>query len=574
MKKFKLLLYVGTSGVTDEEDINRIVFVNKISLFVGIAIAVIGPVICYFLKWKPAVVIPLSIEFVLNWTVLLLNYYKRTAHAAFILYFLQCAAIIYFGIVLGRLLQLEFTIVLLIAIANLIFKGRALRAVALAMAIADLVILEIGYYNDPAQSAIPISYNASFLIHVCVVIGLICLTILVSKPYVKSNDIKNELQRANHLIKIFVAQVTHELRTPLDSIHQVTQLLRKEVQKDENLKKIQSLVDIGYTVSCNARNIVNNVLDMAEIEAGKIPDAACEAFRVIPFFENILEVHRVIAHREDVSLRLQTDEDMPEIIFGDPQNTIQILTNLIANAIKYGTKGTTIDVAIKRCDPVWAFSVSNTGPGIPPDKLKVIFDPFVTGRTGHIQGSGLGLYIVRSKVNIMKGTIEVESRPGNRTTFTVSLPLKEGKLRDLPGVAGPEPDRADLNKVHVLVAEDDKLTSFLLDRYLQEMGCSCTMVKNGQELLDTVEKKCPDDCPDIIIMDCHMPVLNGEQTILALKRMPGLSDIPILFITGDIYSDTIQKMMEAGADAYLKKPIDHAALKSKIVKYRNRITMS
>ena len=580
MKVFELLS-IGTSGIADEETVNRIRLVNTLSLFVGIAIAIIGPVICYCLKWQPAVVVPLSIEFLVNCSVLIFSYFRRSVAAALILYFLQCASIIYFSIVLGRLLQLEFTIILLIAIAFLIFKKNLLRRIAIVMALVDLIILEIGYYNNPSQSAMPISYNQAFLIHVCVVAGLIILTILVSRPYVKSNDIKNELQRANHLIKIFVAQVTHELRTPLDSMHQVMQLLRKEiqvsrkaVQEKANLNNIQSLVDIGYTVSSNARNIVNNVLDMAEIEAGKMPQTANEAFKVRPFFAKILEVHRILARNENVRLDLVVDPEIPEVIYGNPLNIHQILTNLLANALKYGSKDSTVTITVKRRPEIWELKVSNSGPGIPPEKLDFIFDPFVTGRTGQVQGSGLGLYIVKTKVGAMNGTIRVESRPEGKTSFTVSLPFREGKLKDLPDEAAPRPiseagEAADaympnLHKVHVMVAEDNKLTSFLLSRFLEGLGCSFTIVKNGRELLEEARKKCPGECPDIIILDGHMPLLNGEETIRALKQTPELTHIPIIIATGDLYSGTVDRMLAAGAVSFIKKPIDHSALQKAI----------
>jgi CheY-like chemotaxis protein len=393
--------------------------------------------------------------------------------------------------------------------------------------------------------------------------------LFVSKRYVLSNDTNADLKRANHFIKIFVAQVTHELRTPLDSIHQVTQLLRKEVRKNDHLKQIQPLLDISFTASCDARNIVNNVLDMAEIESGKTPGTVNEAFQVAPFLEKILEVHQVIAQEEHMKLQLYME--MPPVIISDPLNINQILTNLLANAIKYGLKGSTVNVEARRRDNTWELKVSNVGPGIPSEKIASIFDPFVTGKTGQTQGSGLGLYIVRSKVISMNGTVQVQSKPGGYTIFTVTLPLIEGRLRNLSkwneGGENSAENRIDLSNIHVLMAEDSKLTALLLIRSLKEMGCKVTIVNNGLELLLAAQKGYPDNCPDIIILDCHMPVLNGEETILQLKKIPALSNIPIIVTTGDLFSDMLDRMLAAGADAYLKKPIDHLALQKTISLY-------
>jgi signal transduction histidine kinase len=566
------ILAIGTSRLSDEEESDRVRLVNLLCVVGASVIFSIGLVLCHYLHWRPFVVVPLSVEFLLNASVLWLNHKNRYAAAAWLLYLLQCIMIAYLGIVLGRLLQLELVIILLIAIVYLIFRKKMHRILAVSAALVDLIILEVVYYNSSnAPSAIPVTRDVAFLIHALVLLAVIGIILLVSTPYVKSHDTNAELKRANHFIKIFVAQVTHELRTPLDSIHHVSQLLRNEIRKDQALKKIQSLVDIGWTVSSTARNIVNNVLNMAEIEAGKTPTVVTEAFKVIPFFEKISEVHQIIAQREKMSLQLVVDKDMPEVIYSDPLSINQIITNLMANAFKYGDKGGRVKLEIKKQGHAWQIIVLNTGPGIPLEKLDSIFDPFVTGRTGQIQGSGLGLFIVKTKLMSLNGSIHVESNPGRETVFTVTLPLREGQLRDLPDAGGTDADMISLQKLSVWVAEDDKLTAFLYSRFLKDMGCSFTIVANGLQLLDLAEKKCPGDCPDIIILDCHMPELGGEETIVRLKALPALNHIPIIVTTGDIYSDKVGRMLAAGARTYLKKPIDHLALQKTMMLYLNKL---
>jgi two-component system, sensor histidine kinase len=576
MKRFNPFL-IGTSGIMDEEAFTRTKLVNKLCIVAAVVVALIGCILCSILSWRPFIVYPLSGEFLLNALVLLLNYKRKYVAAAFLLYLLQCVMIAYLSIALGPLLQLELVIILLIAITYLIFKKKLYRIIAVAAALADLIILEIVYRYKYSHYKIPVSESAAFMIHLFVLLAVICVILMVSTPYVKSHDTNAELKRANHFIKFFVAQITHELRTPLDSIHRVTQLLRSEIRKDEGLKKIQPLVDIGWTVSSNARSIVNNVLDMAEIEAGKTPTIVVEAFRVGLFLERILDVHQVIAEREDMALEFTVDKEMPEVIFGDPLNTHQILTNLMANAFKYGSKGGIVRVTVKKQAATWQLIVSNTGPGIPGEKIDFIFEPFFTGRVGQIEGSGLGLFIVKSKLNSMKGTIHVESVPGTITTFTVTLPLREARSRDLPSTHGAdseteaEAENTTLRNIRVLVAEDDKLTTYLYSRFLKDMGCSFMIVKNGLELIQLAQEKCPDWCPDIIILDGHMPILNGEETIKRLKRLPDLNHIPIIVTTGDIYSDTVRRMLDAGAVDYLKKPIDHVALQRTIMTQLNKV---
>lgn len=570
MKRFKLLS-VGTSGLVDQGDINRVRLVNALCLITASAILTIGGLLCYYWDWKPFLVIPFSTEFILNASVLGFNYYKKHRTASVIIYFLQCLSIIYYSALLGRLLRLDIVLILLFAVVYLIFKDKKLRRLGVAAAFLDFIIIEALYYKNPFQVPIHLTYTVTYVVQLLVILTITGIIVAVSLPYVRSNDTNEELKRANHLIKIFVAQITHELRTPLDSIHHVSQLLRRELKRDASMKKIEPLVDIGWTVSSTARNIVNNVLDLAEIEAGKIPTTIREAFRVRPFFEKILEIHRVIAERAQMHLELKIDPKMPAVIFGDPLNINQVLTNLLANAIKYGSDDHPVVVEINNQRTFWEIRVTNHGEGIPPGKLEAIFDPFVTTRSGHIQGSGLGLYIVKAKVTLMGGLIRVESQPNAETTFTIILPLQEGKLKDLPDGAGADLESGDLAKIHVFVAEDDKLTSFLLSRFLEDMGCTYTIVRNGRELLDAIEKKCQDESPDIIMLDCHMPVLDGVETIRLIKQDPTLRHIPIIVTTGDLYSATLDNMLSAGANTYIKKPIDHNALRKTITLYLKKL---
>jgi signal transduction histidine kinase/ActR/RegA family two-component response regulator len=564
-------LYIGTSGLSDPGEIDRVFLVNTMCSITAFSILVIGGMLSYNFQWRPSLLFPFIGEFILNASVFYFNARKWHKAAAAMLYFLQCIMIVYISAIVGSVLRLDIVIVLLFAVTFLIFKDKRWRRAAAIGALLDFFAIEALYYKNPFQASMHLQPGAAYLTQLLVVLVISIIIVVVSAPYVRSNDTNEDLKRANHLIKIFVAQITHELRTPLDTIHHVTQLLRSETKKDPSLKKIQPLVDIGWTVSSTARNIVNNVLDMAQIEAGKMTATVYEAFRVRPFFENIIEVHRVIAQNVKMRLELKIDPEVPAVIFGDPLNINQILTNLLANAFKYGFSEHPVLVEVSRQMYTWEIKVSNYSEGIPQDRQDAIFDPFVTTGNGHIQGSGLGLFIVRTKVSMMGGSIRVESQKLGKTTFSVLLPLQEGKFKDIPDGPGVDLETADLAKVNVLVAEDDKLISYLFARFLEEMGCAYTLVSNGRELLEVAQRKCREECPDIIILDCHMPELDGLETIGLLKQDPALKNIPIIVTTGDIYSPTLDNMLAAGANTYLKKPIDHNALRKTIQLYLRKL---
>jgi signal transduction histidine kinase/CheY-like chemotaxis protein len=568
--KLSKLLSIGTAGLKDEEDINRVVLVNKICVVVAAAILVVGVTMSLYLRGQPDVVNALVLEFFLNALVLRLNQKGKHSAAALFLYFTQCIAITYFGILLVQVFHLEYVIILLFAIIFLIFKKRTLRMIAGVAATAVFLSLELAYFRNGYKHIDTIPFEAAFFINFLVICSIITITTMVSVPYVKSNDLKYELQRANKLIKLFAAQLTHELRGALDNIQYLAQLLRTAARKYKNLKDNEPLVDATWSVSSGAIAIVNNVLDMAEIEAGKTASIVNEAFRVATYFDKIIEVHKIMARREQFTLEMEIDPHMPQVIISDPLTVNQVLTNLLTNAFKYGAKQSTVKVTIKPAGFQWLLSVSNKGPGIPPERIASIFDLFYTGKTGHIQGSGLGLYIVRSKVQAMDGTITVDSTPDGETHFTVALPLREGRLRDLPDGIGSDPEAEDFQKVFVLVAEDNKLTSFLLAQFLRDMHCAYTIVSDGKQLLETI-KKCPDQGPDIILLDCHMPNMDGEETIRHLKQNPVTAHIPIIITTGDVFTANIERLLEAGASTYLKKPVDHLALRKAISLYLKKL---
>ncbi|AWO01562.1 hypothetical protein DLD77_07560 [Chitinophaga alhagiae] len=561
---FRWLVKAGTAPLKDEEAVARVVMVNKLSLAFGGVILIIAPVMLWFLNGMPSIFIAISAEFVINCGVIYLNHRRRYKAASLVLYFLQCMAIVYFGFLLGKLLQLQFTIVFLLSIIYLIFKEDLLRRIAFISALVVLALLEASYYFHDTEPVIPISTNTAYVIHLLVVLAVLYIIVVVSKPYVRSNDINAELKRANDFKRVFVYQVIHEMRTPLNAIFGVAQLLKKEIRLNEELKTVEPLTDQLLAASNNARNIINDVMDMAQIESGQTEQISENVFRLKPFFAHAIEMNKVVARSRNMQLRLSI-EHMPEIITGDSLKLIQVTTNLLANAIKYGEKNTVVLLKITGHKKTWSISVINEGPGITPEKLAVIFDPFITDKRKYTEGTGLGLYIVKNKVEAMGGTVGVESPPGKPTVFTATLPLQQGREEDIPAEE-KQPEVSNLNNIDVFIAEDNELNALLLSRLLKQIGCNVSIAHNGLELLQLVEK----DMPDVIILDYHMDVMDGEETLRYLKKDPQLKEIPVIVATGDAFLDSREALEAAGADAFIEKPIDHRRLLQLLQKHLHR----
>jgi len=549
------IIRAGTQGVDDFELVKRIVLVNKLSLAIAAIMLIIAPIVCIFLIWKVSILMAFIIEFAINCSVILLNYHKKHLAASLTLYYNQCVAIIFFGFLLGGVLQLQFTIVFLISIIYLILKEYNLRKICFIAAITTLVVLQLCYYFQAHQPLVAISYDTGFIIQSLVIGGVLILMIIISKTYVRSNDTNQELEKTNHFKKMFVYQVTHEMRTPLNAIYGVAQLLRREIKLDTNLKPIENLTDQLLAASNITRNIINNVLDMAEIETGKMESPMEGAFPVKSFFEKVIEVNKIVARSRCIQLKLFVDQ-MPQVLIGDTLKLNQIITNLLANAIKFADKNTFILLKVTGLEEgIWRMQVINQGATISPQRLNMIFDPFITIKAKSMEGTGLGLYIVKNKVQSMQGTIEIESMGDGLTTFTVKLPLRAGTWEDVP-VEEMEDDIKDLSNIHVMIAEDDEMNAMLLSNFLRHIGCRVTYTINGLELLQKVEK----EIPDVIILDSYMPVMNGEETLLYLRNVPEFRSIPVIVATGDAFKDSREAFIAAGANAFIEKPIDHKAL--------------
>jgi CheY-like chemotaxis protein/two-component sensor histidine kinase len=376
----------------------------------------------------------------------------------------------------------------------------------------------------------------------------------VGRPYVLSKD---TLYRANNFKRIFIYQVTHELRTQLNAVYYIAQLIKREIKLDPNLKKIEPYIDLLFTVVGNTRNIINNVLDMSKIEAGKMEDVQEEPFEIKPFFERLIAVHKVTAKARQIQIKLLIDEQMPPIIVCDSFKLGQVVANLLSNAVKYADRDSIVLLNLSKVnDHSWSMQVTNKGFGIAEDKLTAIFEQFVTNKHNrYTEGTGLGLYIVKNMVHAMEGAINADSQPGAGadTTFTVRLKLQAGKIEDIQEEAEED---IDLSNVHILVADDNEMNNMLFSKYLGMCGCTITSATNGLEVLNKLQQE--KQLPDMILMDHQMPEMDGATTLIHLKQDPKLQHIPVIICTGSF--EFQDKLIAAGACAIVVKPIDQKSL--------------
>ena len=380
----------------------------------------------------------------------------------------------------------------------------------------------------------------------------------------KARQAADEASRAK---SSFLANMSHELRTPLNGVIGIGELLRLSDLSREQKDQVATILQSSRALLA----ILNDLLDLSKVEAGRIE------FEQLPFdlagaIDELEQTGEPMAREKGLAFSCSFAEGTPRFVAGDRLRLLQILRNLVGNAIKFTQRGS-VSVAIEAGAstdvPAWfRFRISDTGIGMAPQELARVFSPFSqadASTTRRFGGTGLGLAISRMLAEGMGGRIEVQSEPGKGSTFTVHLPLEPGRegALPLPAEEAATLERDEFLGARVLVAEDNAVNRDVIQRLLRYAGIEVALAQTGREALQLVQQGGSE--PDLIIMDVQMPDMDGLTATRALRSAG--CELPVAALTAGVSAAERAACEAAGMSDFLAKPIDLAELAAVLTRW-------
>ena len=380
-------------------------------------------------------------------------------------------------------------------------------------------------------------------------------------------------ESANRAKSTFLFNMSHDIRTPMNAIIGYADLASRHSDDPAKLKKYMENIQV---CGQNLLMLLNNVLDLARIENDKT-EMEYSVSDIEKDFRNCIAMFRNQADSKGQTLTVTTQLQYP-YIYADIPHLTEVCTNLVGNAVKYTGAGGTIrcDVTQKPggkegwCDTV--VTVADNGIGMSQEFQKHIFEPFERERTStvsKVEGSGIGMGIVKKLVELMGGTVEVESKIGVGSTFTVTIPCRIASEEEIQAKREINPsDQKCLCGTRILLTEDNDLNAEIATELLQEEGCTVDRAKDGVECVDMLEKAA-NGTYQLILMDVQMPVMNGYDATKKIRRMddPQKANIPIVAMTANAFSEDKQVALDAGMNDHIAKPINMSVLVPTLRKY-------
>jgi len=417
-----------------------------------------------------------------------------------------------------------------------------------------------------AQMCIEPSSARSLLLSVCATpltdpSGKLCGAVGILREANERNSVEEALnrakeaaERANQAKSEFLSRMSHELRTPLNAILGFAQLLDMARLPGQDHDSIQQILKAGQ----HLLELINEVLDVARIESGRLT-LSLEQVVALEIVQETVALIESQSAKRNIQLYIEAGPSWRSPITVDRQRFKQVLLNLLSNAVKYNRDGGSVHISTEVRDGHQRLSVTDTGEGIAKEQFSLLFNPFERLGAEHrgVEGTGIGLALSKRLTEAMSGMIGAVSEPGKGSTFWIEFPLAEASTRPDVSLLRLSQSVASEKQTVVLCIEDNDSNYRLIERTLAKRPeIKLISGKLGSSALPLAEKH----LPDLILLDMHLPDLLGDEVLSVLKSHSTTAEIPVVVISADATPGTIDKMLRAGATAYLTKPLDISTL--------------
>ncbi len=386
----------------------------------------------------------------------------------------------------------------------------------------------------------------------------------LQSTYIKELEEVSNARLENQAKSRFLSHMSHDIRTPLNGIIGLTNIMQSQLEGNDSFSNYISKVSL---LSTQLLSLMNDVLDMSQIESGKT-ELVHETFDIHEILNEIAPGLDVVAEEKGVRLTGAHYDIEHAFLVGSPIHLQRILMNIITNSLKYNKVNGTSEcwlreIPLDHTHSMYEFTIKDTGIGMSKEFLKHIYEPFEVENTNFTNVStGLGMSITKKYVDLMGGTIDIQSEKNVGTTVRVSIPFEIVKQMPWRHEAAKS---EGLQGIRVLLVEDNEINSDIMKYMLENCEAEVMVAHNGKEAFEIVQKKA--DCFDVVLMDIMMPVMNGLEATRAIRQLKDekTANIPIIAMTANAFQEDVRQCIEAGMNAHIAKPINREEVIQKIL---------
>lgn len=556
----KSIRHIGASGVSEAQK-KVILIVNTISMITAL-LAISAGTFLFMLTGNASIGIAAYTEVGIFSSIIVMNHYKKYGVARIAIHIFQNATVLYFGLLFGKHVDVKLMVVFLGIIPLLLFTDKHVKITCSIVTCVTLFILEYNY-QYPIFEPISLSLHDERItrwLNLAVILFLVMVVVWFNEEDKrKANEsLAHANERLEHLTEQlrqsvaskgkYVQQITHEIRGPFNAIFSIAQQLLDKLPKLDHYKQIEDDIKTLNAGCYQTLNIINSALDVSKLQVGAYP-VTISTICVRSWIKDIMDIFQYIAYHKQVTIKTVVRPSVPSYLKGDHEKLTRIVNNLLYNAIKFTSTNSTVTITVDSNETFWSISVADQGKGIPKIELEEAFKIFHSSSTDSAEGTGLGLYFVSETIGLLKGKIEVFSRPEHGSNFVTQFPLiTAAPILETPVDECPL-SQPDISGKQILIIDDDLMQATYLKKYLESNGAVVHLAETGREGFNQLDKQ----TVDLIVLDNTLPDSTGIEILHALQKSH-FDLIPVIMITADNNINR-EDAIAAGACDYLLKPV-------------------